>query len=77
MGDDTSRTYPVCRRAHAGGLSVRAYDPYSTSGAIVINIARGPLLDLDAALDALAAGHLGGLALGALDTELPAPAEPS
>ncbi|HEV8434754.1 MAG TPA: NAD(P)-dependent oxidoreductase [Thermoanaerobaculia bacterium] len=40
-------------------------------GAILINAARGEVLDLDAALDALASGHLGGLAVDTFDIEPP------
>jgi D-3-phosphoglycerate dehydrogenase len=40
-------------------------------GAILINAARGEVLDLDAALDALASNHLGGLAVDTFDTEPP------
>ena len=38
-------------------------------GAILINAARGEILDLDAALAALASGHLGGLAVDTFDVE--------
>lgn len=41
------------------------------SGAIVINAARGEVLDVDAALDALARNALGGLALDVYDPEPP------
>jgi D-3-phosphoglycerate dehydrogenase len=41
------------------------------SGAIVINAARGEVLDLDAALDALSRNILGGLALDVYDPEPP------
>lgn len=44
------------------------------ASAIVVNVARGPLLDLDAATKALESGHLGALALDVLDEE-PPPAE--
>jgi phosphoglycerate dehydrogenase-like enzyme len=39
--------------------------------AILINAARGEVLDLDAALAALASGHLGGLAIDTFDIEPP------
>jgi D-3-phosphoglycerate dehydrogenase len=41
------------------------------SGAIVINAARGEVLDVDAALDALARNALGGLAIDVYDPEPP------
>ncbi|HEV7428424.1 MAG TPA: NAD(P)-dependent oxidoreductase [Thermoanaerobaculia bacterium] len=41
------------------------------SGAIVINAARGEVLDLDAALDALSRNALGGLAIDVYDPEPP------
>ena len=41
-------------------------------GAILINAARGEVLDQNAALDALRSNHLGGLALDVLDPEPPA-----
>lgn len=40
-------------------------------GAILINAARGEVLDLDAALSALASDHLGGLAIDVFDPEPP------
>jgi phosphoglycerate dehydrogenase-like enzyme len=46
-------------------------------GAFLINAARGEVLDQQAALDALAAGHLGGLALDVYDPEPPARPLPS
>lgn len=42
-------------------------------GAILVNTARGPVADPEAALDSLQAGHLGGLALDVLPDEPPAP----
>lgn len=45
-------------------------------GAIVINACRGEVLDVDAALDALARNHLGGLALDVFDPEPPRRAWP-
>jgi len=46
------------------------------AGAILINAARGEVLDLDAALSALAANHLGGLAIDVFDPEPPSRAFP-
>lgn len=50
-----------------------AADPIRTMkpGAILINAARGEILDLDAALSALASGHLAGLAVDTFDVEPP------
>ena len=45
-------------------------------GSLVINAARGEVLDQHAALDALALGHLAGLALDVFDPEPPAAALP-
>jgi phosphoglycerate dehydrogenase-like enzyme len=45
-------------------------------GAILINAARGEVLDLDAALSALASNHLGGLATDVFDPEPPSRAFP-
>jgi phosphoglycerate dehydrogenase-like enzyme len=45
-------------------------------GSILINTARGEVLDQQAALDALSANHLGGLVLDVFDAEPPATALP-
>jgi D-3-phosphoglycerate dehydrogenase len=40
-------------------------------GGYLVNVSRGPLIDEDAVADALASGHLGGVALDVLTTEPP------
>jgi len=46
-------------------------------GAIVINVARGGLLDLDAAIESLEAGHLGGVAIDVAEQEPLPPDHPA
>ena len=45
-------------------------------GALLINVARGGVIDTDALIGALNSGHLGGAAIDVYDQE-PLPAEPS
>lgn len=45
-------------------------------GAIIVNTARGALLDSQAVADALASGHLGGVAVDVLESEQPEPDHP-
>jgi len=54
-------------RRMIGAREIAAMKP----GAILINPARGEVLDLDAALAALASNHLAGLAVDTFDTEPP------
>jgi D-3-phosphoglycerate dehydrogenase len=57
---------PETRRM-IGARQIAALKP----GAILINAARGEVLDLDAALSALASSHLGGLAVDTFEVEPP------
>ena len=57
-------------RGMIDAAALRALPP----GALVVNVARGPVVVTDALLDALASGHLGGAALDVTDPE-PLPPE--
>lgn len=46
------------------------------AGTIIVNTARGALLDSQAAADALSSGHLGGVAVDVLESEQPEPDHP-
>lgn len=59
-------------RGMIGSARIAAMKP----GAILLNTARGEVLDASAALEALAAGRLGGLALDVFDPEPPSTAFP-
>lgn len=54
---------------HTRGLLNREKLMLCRPGVIIINTARGGLIDLDAALELLKTGHLGGLGLDVLDDE--------
>ena len=58
------------------GMIARPEIAVMPRGAIVVNAARGEVLDTDTALDALARDHLGGLALDVFDPEPPQRAWP-
>ena len=58
------------------GLIGQAEIAHMKPGALLINTARGPLVNEDAVLDGLTTGHLGGAALDVLVTEPPAGNEP-
>jgi phosphoglycerate dehydrogenase-like enzyme len=56
-----------------GQFDARAFDAMK-AGAILVNIARGPVVDTDALIDALRRGHLAGACLDVTDPE-PLPVE--
>lgn len=58
------------------GLIGQAEIAHMKPGALLINTARGPLVNEDAVLDGLKTGHLGGAALDVLVTEPPTGKEP-
>jgi len=58
------------------GLIGQAEIAHMKPGALLINTARGPLVNEDAVLDGLQTGHLGGAALDVLVTEPPSGQEP-
>ena len=58
------------------GLIGQAEVAHMKPGALLINTARGPLVNEDAVIDGLRTGHLGGAALDVLVTEPPAGNEP-
>lgn len=59
-------------RGMIGAEALRSAKP----SAILVNTARGAIIDIAAALDAVSAGRLGGLALDVLPTEPPGAADP-
>ena len=66
----------VAARAHPGNVGLISADVIAALGpqGLLVNVARGQLIDEDAAIAALRAGTLGGAALDVYETE-PTPAE--
>src|SRR5690606_17950124 len=59
-------------RKMIGRTEIRMMRP----GALLINVARGGVLDYDALVESLAEGHLGGAGLDVFDSEPPDPRNP-
>jgi D-3-phosphoglycerate dehydrogenase len=77
LGSSTAISVHAPLTPETHGLLGREELALLPEGAFVVNVSRGGLVDLDALLEALSSGRLGGVALDVLDVEPPADEAPA